>query len=71
MRSLGELFVNNLSVGKHMNGFTDVSFVRCCQSHRADFTIDAGERLKWLYHVVGPQPMSKYQFGLRLREVRA
>ena len=67
MRSLGELFVNNLSVGKHMNGFTDVIFCPMFVNHTAQILLSMLEKgLSGLYHVVGPQPMSKYQFGIEI-----
>ena len=67
MRSLGELFVNNLSAGKHMNGFTDVVFCPMFVNHTARIMLSMLEKgLSGLYHVVGPQPMSKYQFGIEI-----
>ena len=67
MRSLGELFVNNLSVGKHMNGFTDVIFCPMFVNHTAQILLSMLEKgLSGLYHVVGPQSMSKYQFGIEI-----
>jgi len=67
MRSLGELFVNNLSAGKHMNGFTDVVFCPMFVNHTAQILLSMLEKdLSGLYHVVGPQAMSKYQFGIEI-----
>ena len=67
MRSLGELFVNNLNAGKHMNGFTDVVFCPMFVNHTAQILLSMLEKgLSGLYHVVGPQPMSKYQFGIEI-----
>ena len=67
LRSLGELFVNNLSVGKHMNGFTDVIFCPMFVNHTAQILLSMLEKgLSGLYHVVGSQPMSKYQFGIEI-----
>jgi dTDP-4-dehydrorhamnose reductase len=67
MRSLGELFVNNLSAGKYMNGFTDVIFCPMFVNHTAQILLSMLEKgLSGLYHVVGPQPMSKYQFGIEI-----
>ena len=67
MRSLGELFVNNLSAGKHMNGFTDVVFCPMFVNHTAQILLSMLEKgLSGLYHVVGSQPMSKYQFGIEI-----
>jgi dTDP-4-dehydrorhamnose reductase len=66
-RSLGELFVNNLSAGKQMNGFTDVVFCPMFVNHTAQILLSMLEKgLNGLYHVVGPQPMSKYKFGIEI-----
>jgi dTDP-4-dehydrorhamnose reductase len=67
MRSLGEFFVNNLSAGKQMDGFTDVVFCPMLVNHTAQILLSMLEKgLSGLYHVVGPQAMSKYQFGLEV-----
>jgi len=67
MRSLGELFVNNLSAGKQMNGFTDIVFCPMFVNHTSHILLSMLEKgLRGLYHVVGPQPMSKYQFGIEI-----
>ena len=64
-RSLGEFFVNNLSDGKIVNGFTDVIFCPMWVNHLAQTLVAMLEKdLHGLYHVVGAQPMNKYQFGL-------
>jgi dTDP-4-dehydrorhamnose reductase len=66
-RSLGEFFFNNLSEGKHVNGFTDVIFCPMWVNHLAQTLIAMLEKdLHGLYHVVGAQPMSKYQFGVEV-----
>jgi dTDP-4-dehydrorhamnose reductase len=66
-RSLGELFVNNLSAGRRMNGFTDVVFCPMFVNHTARILLSMLEKgLTGLYHVVGTQPMSKYQFGVEI-----
>lgn len=67
VRSLGELFVNNLSAGKQMNGFTDVIFCPMFVNHTTQILLSMLEKsLNGLYHVVGPRPMSKYQFGIEI-----
>jgi len=67
MRSLGEHFVNNLSAGKQMNGFTDVVFCPMFVNHTAQILLSMlAKGLSGLYHVVGPEPMSKYQFGIEI-----
>ena len=66
-RSLGEFFVNNLSEGRNVNGFTDVIFCPMWVNHLAQTLIAMLEKdLHGLYHVVGAQPMNKYQFGLEV-----
>jgi len=66
-RSLGEFFVNNLSEGRNVNGFTDVVFCPMWVNHLAQTLIAMLEKnLHGLYHVVGTQPMNKYQFGLEV-----
>jgi dTDP-4-dehydrorhamnose reductase len=66
-RSLGEFFVNNLSEGKNVNGFTDVIFCPMWVNHLAQTLIAMLEKdLHGLYHVVGAQALSKYQFGVEV-----
>jgi dTDP-4-dehydrorhamnose reductase len=66
-RSLGEFFVNNLSKGNNVNGFTDVVFCPMWVNHLAQTLIAMLEKdLHGLYHVVGAQPMNKYQFGVEV-----
>ena len=64
-RSLGEFFVNNLSEGKNVNGFTDVIFCPMLVNVTARLLLEMLARnLRGLYHVVGAQAMNKYQFGV-------
>jgi dTDP-4-dehydrorhamnose reductase len=66
-RSLGEFFVNNLTEGKNVNGFTDVIFCPMWVNHLIQTLIEMLEKdLHGLYHVVGAQAMSKYQFGVEV-----
>jgi dTDP-4-dehydrorhamnose reductase len=66
-RSLGEFFVTNLSEGKTVNGFTDVVFCPMWVNHLSRILIEMLEKnLSGLYHVVGVQTMSKYQFGVEI-----
>jgi len=66
-RSLGEFFVNSLSEGKAVYGFTDVIFCPMWVNHLAQTLLAMLEKeLHGLYHVVGAQPMSKYQFGVEV-----
>jgi dTDP-4-dehydrorhamnose reductase len=66
-RSLAEFFFNNLSLGKSVMGFTDVFFCPLLTNHLAHIFISMFEKkLSGLYHVVSPECLSKYDFGLRL-----
>ncbi len=66
-RSLGEFFVNNLSEGQNVNGFTDVIFCPMWVNHLGHTLIEMLEKnMCGLYHVVGAQAMSKYQFGMEV-----
>ena len=66
-RSLGEFFVNNLSEGRNVNGFTDVIFCPMWVNHLSRTLLEMLEKdLHGLYHVVGAQAMSKYQFGVEI-----
>jgi len=66
-RSLGEFFVNNLSEGRNVNGFTDVIFCPMWVNHLSQTLIEMLEKnLHGLYHIVGAQAMSKYQFGVEV-----
>ncbi len=66
-RSLSEFFINNLSAGKTVNGFTDVLFCPMLVNHLGEVLLAMLERgLRGMYHVVGPQAMSKYQFGIEI-----
>lgn len=66
-RSLGEFFVNNLSEGRNVNGFTDVIFCPMWVNHLSRTLVEMlAKDLHGLYHVVGAQAMSKYQFGVEV-----
>jgi dTDP-4-dehydrorhamnose reductase len=66
-RSLAEFFVNNLSEGKNVNGFTDVIFCPMLVNVTARLLLEMLQRnLRGVYHLVGAQPMSKYQFGVEV-----
>jgi dTDP-4-dehydrorhamnose reductase len=65
--SLSEFFFNNLSAGRPVNGFTDVIFCPVFVYDTARLLLEMlDQRLCGLYHVVGAQPMSKYQFGVEI-----
>jgi len=66
-RSLAEFFVNNLSAGKNVSGFTDVMFCPMLVNDTARTLVKMLEKkLSGLYHLVGTQTMSKYQFGVEI-----
>jgi len=66
-RSLGEFFVNSLSDGKNVNGFTDVIFCPMWVNHLSRLLVEMLQKdLHGLYHVVGAQAMNKYQFGVEV-----
>jgi len=66
-RSLGEFFVNNLREGKAVSGFTDVTFCPMLVNVTARLLLEMLQKdLTGVYHVVGAQPMSKYQFGVEV-----
>ncbi len=68
-RSLAEWFYNNLSAGMPMRGFTDVFFCPLLVTDLADVLLCAAERhLSGVFHAVGPQAMSKYDFGCRIAQ---
>lgn len=66
-RNLGEFFVSNLSEGTRVKGFTDVVFCPMLVNHTARILLEMlSKGLHGLYHVVGSQPLTKYQFGLEI-----
>lgn len=66
-RSLAEFFYNNLTHNKSMSGYTDVIFCPMHVTHLAQTLLAMlAKGLHGLYHAVGPQPMSKYQFGVEI-----
>lgn len=63
-RSLAEFFVNNLRAHKIVNGFRDVHFCPLFVGDLAEMLINLLEKkLSGLFHVVGSQATSKYEFG--------
>ncbi len=66
-RSLAEFFLNNLEARKRVNGFTDVQFCPTFVGDLAGTLLAMLEQgLSGLYHAVGAQAMSKYDFGRAL-----
>ena len=66
-RSLAEFFFNNLTKNKSMSGYTNVIFCPLHATHLAQTLLAMLRKgLHGLYHAVGPQAMSKYQFGVEI-----
>ena len=66
-RSLAEFFHHNLTHNKSMSGFTDVVFCPMLVNDTARTLVKMLQRgLSGLFHLVGPQAMSKYQFGVEI-----
>lgn len=66
-RSLAEFFVNNLSLARSVSGFTDVTFCPMLANDLGEILLKmVNANLHGLYHVVGPEAMTKYEFGVRL-----
>ncbi len=66
-RSLAEFFLNNLKAGNKVNGFVDVMF---CPLYVTDLVNTlmqmVDKELKGLFHVVSPETLSKYAFGVKI-----
>jgi dTDP-4-dehydrorhamnose reductase len=66
-RSLAEFFHSNLINNRSISGFTDIKFCPMLVNDTARILIKMLQKnLSGLYHVVGPQAMSKYQFGVEI-----
>jgi dTDP-4-dehydrorhamnose reductase len=66
-RSLPEFFINNLSAGQKVNGFTDVYFCPLFVGDLAEALLKIlNKELSGIYHVVGSEALSKYDFGLSI-----
>lgn len=66
-RSLAEWFFYNLQAGKTVNGFTDVVFCTQLVNDLAGVLFTMLEKdLSGIYHVVGADCISKYEFGLEM-----
>jgi dTDP-4-dehydrorhamnose reductase len=66
-RGLADFFVNNLSAGKPVKGFTDVIFNPTFVGDLSVLLLAMlAKDLKGLYHTVGSEAMSKYDFGLAI-----
>jgi len=66
-RSLAEFFVNNLWAKNPIQGFTDVFFCPLLANDLGRLFLEMLEKgLDGLYHAVGSECISKYEFGLRI-----
>ena len=66
-RSLAEFFVNNLSAGEPIKGFTDLTFNPTFVGDLADLLLRMlAKDLRGVYHTVSADVMSKYSFGVML-----
>ncbi len=64
-RSLAEFFVNSLSAGKRIPGFIDVPFCPLFVGDLAEILLKMlAHGLSGIYHVVGSESLSKYEFGV-------
>ena len=63
-RSLAEVFLNNLSAGRAIRGFTDVNFCPMLATDLAGVLLNMLDRgLVGVYHAVGSTCTTKYLFG--------
>jgi dTDP-4-dehydrorhamnose reductase len=66
-RSLAEFFFYNLTNNKNISGFTDVIFCPMLVNDTSRILVKMlKKRMSGLYHLVGAQAMSKYQFGIEI-----
>lgn len=66
-RSLSEFFYNNLKEGLSVNGFTDTIFCPLYVEDLSEILLEIlAKRLNGLYHVVSPEPISKFDFGMKI-----
>jgi len=68
-RSLAEFFLRNLISGKKIYGFTDILFSPMYVNDLVEilFTM-IKKKLSGIYHVVSPDHLSKYDFGMLISE---
>lgn len=66
-RSLAEWFYNKLSSGEHIQGFTDAIFSPLLATDLAEILLKLVEHgCSGIFHVVNPNSISKYEFGVAL-----
>ncbi len=68
-RSLAEFFFNNLRAGKETPGFYDVFFCPLLANDLAQILLSMMKlEISGIYHLVSPESISKYEFGVRLAQ---
>ncbi len=68
-RSLAEWFLNNLSAGHVIRGFTNILFCPLLVNQLSNLLVEMIDRsLAGLYHVVSRENISKYDFGVILAQ---
>ncbi len=68
-RSLSEFFFNNLRKGEQIQGFTDAFFSPLYVEDLAETLLEMLDHgLAGLYHVVSPESLSKYDFGVSIAQ---
>ena len=66
-RSLAEFFLYNLAAGTRVFGFKDVFFCPLLVQDLGAILLEMVKKdLKGVYHVVSPQSLSKYEFGVQI-----
>ena len=66
-RSLAEFFLYNLAAGTRVFGFSNVNFCPLLVQDLAPILFGMIKKdLKGIYHVVSPESLSKYDFGVRI-----
>jgi dTDP-4-dehydrorhamnose reductase len=66
-RSLAEFFLYNLAAGTRVFGFRDVKFCPLLVQDLAPILFEMiKNNLKGIYHIVSPESLSKYDFGVRI-----
>ena len=69
-RSLAEFFLYNLAAGLSMNGFTDVLFCPLLVQDLVEILLKMIQKnLTGIYHVVSPQRLTKYEFGVAIARI--
>jgi dTDP-4-dehydrorhamnose reductase len=66
-RSLAEFFLDRLGAGQPVNGFVDVMFSPLYVNDLVEILMQMVKKdISGLYHVVSPESLSKYSFGVSI-----